>query len=252
MPPMKITDCFIKLQLFAELKNFRSGRNKKSYAKLIKNGLKNQKGGGLGGLLTGLAVIFVVFIILINIADYSLFTYKRNSASKAMDYAVTAAVQQISKSRSTMTGLANGFNEETGEKLQEGIEIDVDAALKAFRSIFEKNYKEGTELDKNLLICTTTLHNNRLKYIIKKASETAITGELQDPAELEDKINQVIKQYWGSEINTGQVYINGNPKTNVVEKGTYFFAYISDIEIKALYSKRKTSLSCFAGARIQR
>lgn len=229
-----------------------SSRTRKSNVNLLGGRLKDEKGGGFGVLLIGLAIIFLAFVILLNIADYSIFTYKRNSISKAMDYAVTAAVQQISKSKSTATSLANGFNEETGEKMQDGIEIDVDSAVNTFCNVFYQNYKDSIELDKNLLVCATSSYNNRLKYSIKAAFNSAITGELEDPVLLEGKINQVIEQYCCPDGNADLVYINGNPKTNVVENGTYVFAYISDFEIKALYSKRRTSLSCFAGAKIQR
>lgn len=228
-------------------------RNKRTYEyylNLFKNGLSDKTGGGLGVLLIGLAVIFLVFITFANITDYSIFTYKRNLALKAMDYAVTAAVQQISQNAAI--DLAEGFDEVTGKKLLEGIEIDVESAVNTFLSIFSKNYREVVRVDEDLLICVISTYKNKLRYNIKVANEPAITGELQATYELEEKINHTILEYWGTDGNSGLVYLNGNPKTNEVEKGTYIFAYLNDFEIKSLYSQRKTSLSYFTGARIQR
>jgi hypothetical protein len=228
----------------------RNKRTYKYYLNLFKKGLSDKTGGGLGVLLIGLAVIFLVFITFVNIADYSIFTYKRNLASKAMDYAVTAAAQQISENASA--GLAVGFDEVTGKKLLEGIEIDIESSVNTFLSIFSKNYKEVVGVDENLLICVISTYKNKLRYSIKVANGSAITGELQETYELEEKINRTIKAYWGTNNDPGLVYLNENPKTNEVEKGTYIFAYLNDLEIKSLYSHRKTSLSYFTGAKIQR
>jgi hypothetical protein len=169
-----------------------------------------------------------------------------------MDYAVTAAVQQINKNESKV-GLANGFTEETGEKLLEGVEIDIDMAIRTFRTVFYANYKvDNLYIDNNLLVCATSTRNERLRYTMKADSKPIIKGDLENPTLIEENINQAINQYWPCIENNSQVYINGNPKTNMIENGTYILAFLNDIKITGLYSQRNISLSSFAGARLER
>lgn len=212
---------------------------------------QKENGGGLGVLFTGMAVLFLTLVVLVNIADYSIFTYKRNAISRAMDYGVTAAVQQIDKSRS-IDGISKGFAEETGKKLLDGVEINIDAANSAFLTIFNKNYNTGIgDIDNKLLVCATASQDGRLNYIIRSDPKPVLQAELDEPSMLEDTINQAVTQYW-PEADASKVYINGNPKTNMLEDGTYFFALIKDVEITGLYSTRKITLTSFAGARLER
>jgi len=213
---------------------------------------QNERGGGLGTVFIGLSVILLAFVIFINIADYSLFTYKRNAISKAIDYAVTSAVQQINKNES-LIGVANGFIEETGERKLEGVEIDIDMATRTFLTVFYENYKIGNlSIDNSLLICATSTQNEKLRYTIKADSQLIFEGELENSVLLEEKINQAITQYWCSAKDNSQVYLNGNPKTNMLENGSYLLAFIKDIKIKGLYSQRNVNLSSFAGAKLER
>ncbi|MHB8062602.1 MAG: hypothetical protein ACYDG2_08215 [Ruminiclostridium sp.] len=247
---MKITSYFIRLKLCAELKNpSKKTRNNTIISVAI---LKSENGGGLGTIFIGLAAILLTFIVFINIADYSLFTYKRNAISKAMDYAVTAAVQQINKNKSVI-GLANGFTEETGERMLEGIEIDIDMAIRTFLTIFYENYGlNNFNIENNLLICATSTQDEKLRYTIKANSELILKGNLENPILIEEKVNQAIVQYWPSTEDESKVYLNGNPKTNMLENGTYLLALIKDFKIKGLYSQRNVSLSSFAGAKLER
>lgn len=227
-------------------------RTKQYTARRIEKVLLSEKGGGLAIVFIGLAAIFLAFVIFINIADYSLFTYKRNAISKAMDYAVTAAVQQINKNESKI-GLAKGFTEETGEKLLEGVEIDIDMAIKTFLTLFYANYKvDNLNIHNNLLVCATSKQNEKLRYTIKANSELILKGELDNPILIEQEINQAIARYWPSIEDNSQVYINGNPKTNMIENGTYILAILNDFKITGLYSQRNVSLSSFAGAKLER
>ncbi|HEY5586471.1 MAG TPA: hypothetical protein VIK78_18515 [Ruminiclostridium sp.] len=213
---------------------------------------QSERGGGFGTIFLGLAAILLAFVVFINIADYSIFTYKRNAISKAMDYAVTAAAQQINKTQS-IVGVANAFDEDTGEKLLEGVEIDIDMANRTFLTMFYENYKpDDLSIANNLLICATSTMDGKLRYSIKADTEQKLDGVLDNPVLIEERINQAMDQLWPDTEDNSQVYIIGNPKTNMIENGTYLFAYIKDIKITGLYLQRQISLSSFAGAKLER
>ncbi|QNU67138.1 hypothetical protein EHE19_000865 [Ruminiclostridium herbifermentans] len=206
----------------------------------------------MGIVYIGLGAIVLAFIILINIADYSILTYKRNAISKAMDYAVNAAVQELNLNQSIM-GLADGFSEDTGNRSLDGIKIDIDMAQKTFLTVFYENYNSSNFcIDEELLLCATHTIEQNLKYIIKAGNGQISEGNIENPAFLESRINQAINQYWANSEDASNVFINGNEKTNIIEKGVYLFAFIKDIKIKGLYSQRTTSLSSFAGAKVER
>ena len=240
---------FIRQKLFAGLKRIDNRISSRFDDFKI---YRNQIGGGLGIVFIGLGAILLAFAILINIADYSILTYKRNAISKAMDYAVNAAVQELNIEQSIM-GLADGFAEDTGDRSLDAIKIDIDRARETFLMVFYENYNSSNfSIDGELLLCATHTIEQNLKYIIKAGNGQINEGNLENPEVLESRINQAINQYWTNSEDTSQVYINGNEKTNSIEKGVYLFAFIKDIKIKGLYSQRTTSLSSFTGARVER
>lgn len=205
----------------------------------------------MGTLFIGLSVILLLLIIFINMADYSLYTYKRNEVSKAMDYAVTAASQQI-KTNENIDGISKGFSDVSGKRLLEGVEINMEKASTTFNDMFYRNIGCSTiNIDNNLLLCSTSLEDDSLKYTVMANGSLLEFGELEEPSGLESVINGALSRFWPDSGKT-DIYINGNPKTNMVLKGTYLFAVINDIEIKGLISKRKISLSSFAGAKLER
>lgn len=229
-----------------------SKKTKKNTVKIVAIAFQSESGGGMGIIFIGLSVILLAFVVFINIVDYSLFTYKRNAISKAMDYAITAAVQQINKNQSVV-GVANGFTEDTGKRILDGVEIDVDMANRTFLNVFYANYNlDNLNINNSLLICATSRQSEKLKYTIKSGTELIFEGELDNSLLVEGRINQAITQYWPGSENNNQVYINGNPKTNMIENGTYLFAFINDIKITGLYSQRQINLSSFAGAKLER
>ena len=229
-----------------------SKKTRNNTIKRVAIAFQSESGGGIGIIFIGLSAILLAFVVFINIVDYSLFTYKRNAITKAMDYAVTAAVQQINKNQSVV-GVANGFTEDTGKKLLEGVEIDVDMANRTFLNVFYANYKSyNLRINDNLLICATARRGEKLKYVIKSGTELILEGELENSLLVEGRINQAITQYWPSTEDNAQVYINGNLKTNMIENGTYLFAFINNIKITGLYSERQLNLSSFAGAKLER
>ncbi len=215
--------------------------------------IKNRKGGGLGALFIGLAVTFLVLLVFVSVADYAVFTYKRNSLSKAMDYAVTAAVQNINKDKS-LEGLSEGFNENTGTSLTDGIEIDIDMAETTFISVFESNSdQQQTDIKGNLLFCATSVSGEEVNYRIKTPSGEVADGTVEAPYLIEDRINDSAKRCWpDSYEESSRISINDNPKTNMVERGTYLFAYIKGIKITGIFTQRKLALSCFGGAKLER
>ena len=150
-------------------------------------------------------------------------------------------------------GLADGFAEDTGNRSLDGVKIDIDRARETFLMVFYENYNSSNfSIDEELLLCATHTIEQNLKYIIKAGNGQINEGNLENPEFLESRINKAINQYWTNSEDTSQVYINGNEKTNIIEKGAYLFAFIKDIKIKGLYSQRTTSLSSFTGARVER
>ncbi|AEY64407.1 hypothetical protein Clo1100_0115 [Clostridium sp. BNL1100] len=204
-------------------------------------------------LFIGLAVSFLVLLVFVSVADYAVYTYKRNSISKAMDYAVTAAVQNINKDKS-LEGLSEGFNENTGTRLTDSIEIDVDRAEITFLSVLESNFnQEQTDIKGNLLICATSVSGEDINYKIKTSSGEVLVGTVETPYLIEDRINDAAKGCWpDSYEDSSRISINANPKTNMVERGTYLFAYIKGIRITGIFTERKLALSCFGGAKLDR
>ncbi len=215
--------------------------------------IKEQRGGGLGVLFIGLAVTFLVLLVFVNVADYAVYTYKRNAISKAMDYAVTAAVQDIDREKS-LEGLAVGFDESTGKRLSDGVEIDIDSAERTFLSVFDSNCNpEQSDIREKLLICATSVSGEEVNYKIKTPAGGVSDGMVNEPYLIEDRINSAAEGSWpDSDVDSGKISINGNPKTNMIERGTYVFAYIKGIKITGIFTERKLTLSCFGGAKLDR
>lgn len=234
------------------------GQNNVHWKKKIAHAVHCEEGGGLGTLFIGLAVLLPVLVIFINIADYSVFTFKRNAVAKALEYAVTASVQQINENGSR-EGLSEGFSEVSGKNLQNGLEIDFDSALNTFFSVYYENCNEDfNRIENKLLLCTTTVRDGNMKYRIKAGigkdtnSAAAYEGTLGEPSMLEEKINSVLMLTWPDASDTSELYINGNPRTNMIENGTYIFAMLRDMELTGVFSRRKINLSSFAGAKVER
>lgn len=213
---------------------------------------ERQSGGSFAVVFIGLGSIFLALLVLVNIADYSILTYKRNTISKAMDYAVNAAVQEIDINQSK-EGLSNGFSEVTGCNHLEGVKINTDKAQKTFITAFYENYNTSNfSVYGNLLLCATHAEGQKLSYEIKTDNGQITKGSVACPELMENTINQAIRDYSAYADKASLIYINGNEKTNMIENGTYLFAFIKDIKIKGLYSQRTTCLLSFAGAKVDR
>ncbi len=217
----------------------------------LKRLLWDEYGGGLSILFIGISIIALVLVIFLNIADYSVYTYKRNEITKAMDYAVTAAAQQLKTSES-LVGLSSGFSDHSGKKLLENVEINIDKASVTFTDILSRNNNiPAISINDRLLLCSTYSEKGRVKYTVKANGWPLEHGETGGPQDIEAIINDSLEAFWPESHKT-LIYVNGNPYTNMVEKGTYLFAVIKDVEITGIFSKRKISLSSFAGAKLER
>ena len=169
-----------------------------------------------------------------------------------MNYAVTAAVQQIDQNQSS-AGISKGFAEDTGQKLTDDIQININMAEDTFLNIFYENLMlDNINIDNSLLVCATSANAGELKYTMKSVSGLISEGYLDNPVLVEEKINQAIDEYWPEAGEDTEIYINGNPKSNAIEKGTYFFAFIKNVKLTGLYTQRNISLSSFAGAKVER
>ncbi len=217
----------------------------------LKSLLGDEFGGGLGILFIGISIMVLVVVIFLNIADYSIYTYKRNDISKALDYAVTAAAQQLKTSES-LVGLSEGFSDSSGKKLLENVEINIDKASITFTDILCRNNNIPVlYVNDKLLLCSTYSDKGRVKYTIKATGQPLKHGETDGPQDMEAIINDALDAFWPDSHKTS-IYVNGNPYTNMLERGTYLFAVLKDVEITGIFSKRKISLSSFVGAKLER
>lgn len=211
----------------------------------------DKKGGGLGTIFLGLSFVVIILFIMLNMADYSVYSYKRSQIAKAMDYAVTAASQQI-QPISESAGVSYGFYEDTGQMSTEMLEINIETANRMFLEIFLENVSvPGEDIQGKLLLCTTVEVEGKIRYSMKVKYGQYVNGQVENPSDLQDVINTALSDYW-LEGNKDEVFINGNYKTNMVERGTYLFAVLSNIEISGLLATRQISLSSFAGAKVER
>ncbi|OPX45636.1 hypothetical protein CLHUN_05730 [Ruminiclostridium hungatei] len=211
----------------------------------------DEKGGGLGTIFIGLSFLIIIIFSMLNVVDYSVYTNKRNQISKAMDYAVTAASQQIQPANENI-GISNGFSEDSGHITTEQLEIDMDMANRVFVEIFLENVSvPGEDIQGKLLLCTTVAAGDKIRYTMKVKGGQYVYGQVETPADIQYAINAALLNYW-TEENKDEVYINGNSKTNMIEKGTYLFAILKNIEISGIFASRAISLSGFAGAKVDR
>jgi len=211
-------------------------------------------GGGLAVTFLSLMVMLLILIVIVNVADYALYSFKRNMIGKAVDYSVCAAVQEIDRARSE-EGLSRGYDEATGNILVDGIYIDETPADNAFFSTFQLNtgIRRDTVKGKVLVIIVNPTSSG-LEYIIKK--DTARTeGSITDPGQIEGIINTAISEYCNtpdSENDKQEIYVGGNPDTNEFKKRPYYMVFIKNYEIDGLFRKRTATYVGFAGAKMER
>lgn len=220
--------------------------------------IEGSRGGGFAVMFLCLAVMVAVFFSFLQIADYALFTYKRNLIAKAMDYSVAAAVQEIDRAASR-DGLGEGFDEMTGAPLVDHIVLEEEGAQNAFYSTLQANcgLSRAQVQDNTLTVMTNTIQGNVNYHILAGKPESPNRldrmGSLAEPRELETVINLAVNDYWGpGDTDRNVLYVNENPKTNQFRERPYYMAFIRNLTIHGLLKTRQASFAAFKGAKIER
>ena len=216
--------------------------------------LDSQKGSGLTVVFLGLSGILIVLLVFLSIADYALYSTKRNIISRGIDYAVCAAIQEIDRTESK-DGPASGFDETMGKMLVDGIVLNEASSDNAFFSTMQMNFGIKREnISDHILIITVSPNTAGLNYIIRKGQQR-LEGSVTSPDQLEPAINNVVRQFWeGTDLEQDGhiVNVNGNLKTNQFKKVPYYLVFIKDYQIDGLFKKRTAMFVGFAGAKIER
>lgn len=213
-------------------------------------------GGGIGIIFIGMMGVIIIFIVFFNIADYSMFAYKKDVISKSVDYAVCAAIQELNVSESIL-GLSQGYDED-GIISTKQVKIDTHRAMKVFIDTLKSNSGLSDEsIMDSVIACTTYAHASGMNYELCVFNDTGqskiTTGYVDLPAQLEGVINVAAQDLRiGNAINGSLVYVNGNPNTNLFENGSYFLAYVKGVRIRGLKSDRYIDFAGFAGSKVYR
>ncbi len=213
----------------------------------------NMKGGAFSILIIGLAVSFAALLILLNAADFAVYAYKRNIISTALDYGVSAAIQEIDEVRSR-AGLSEGFDA-NGNMSMDNIFIHEQRADQAFYDTFRQNsgISKGT-MENHIMIAVANPITSGLNYIVKRKA-SRIEGNVNGPQKLQEILNNQINSFWNSgalEADRHVIYVNGNLKTNEFEKRPYYMVFIRDYQIDGLFRRRTATFVGFKGAKVQR
>lgn len=205
-------------------------------------------------LLIGISVILVLILVFVNIADYALYSNKRNLIARGIDHSVCAAIQEIDIP-SSKTGLSEGYDPETGKILVNDIRLNEETAENAFFSTLQANAGvEKDDIKSNTLVVYVWPSTSGINYLIKKESEK-YEGFVSSPDRLEAAINNAIGTLWdanNSEIDRRLIYVNGNPSTNEFRRIPHFLVFIKDYQVDGLFRKRAATFVGFAGAKISR
>lgn len=205
-------------------------------------------------IVTGIAVISALIIMFVSIADYALYSTRRNLIARGIDYAVCAAIQEIDVPEST-EGLSEGFDLQTGKVLTDNIMLNENTADSAFFETLEANTGIiRSDIAMDTLIAYICPSDTGINYTIKKDSQR-VEGFATSPDKLEAAINNTINVFWDtsiSESDSHTIYVNGNPSTNEFKKVPYFLVFIKNHQINGLFRKRTATFVGFAGAKLER
>ena len=216
--------------------------------------LGDKRGSGLTVIFIGLTGILLVLLVFLSIADYALYSTKRNQICHGINYAVCAAIQEIDRTKSE-EGLASGFDENIGMALVDEIVLDEEQADNAFFSTLKANTGIKREaVSGNTLIVTVSPKATGLDIILRNDT-TRIEGSVGSPELLEPAINSAVERLWqdsSPEQDRHVIYVNGNLETNQFQKVPYYMVFIKDYQIDGLFRKRTATFVGFAGAKIER
>lgn len=205
-------------------------------------------------VLTGISVILVLVIVFVNIADYALYSTKRNLIARGIDHSVCAAMQEIDIP-SSINGLSEGYDPNTGKILVNDIRLNEQYAENAFFGTLAANTGvKRNDIGSNTLIAYVWPSYSGINYLIKKESERR-EGFVSSPDMLEAAINNAIDILWNTnnpESDSHVIYVNGNPSTNEFKRVPYFLIFIKNYEIDGLFRKRTATFVGFAGAKLER
>lgn len=219
-----------------------------------KSFLGSQRGSGLSIIFLGFTVTLLILLIFLSIADYAVYSTKRNTISRGIDYAVCAAIQEIDCVESE-EGLASGFDEVTGKTLVDDIVINEARADNTFFSTLQMNTGINSEaISSNTMIVTLSPRAEGMDYNIHNGQQR-VEGSVSSTEQLEPVINNAVERFWDGadpKQDSQVIYINGNPKTNQFKKVPYYLVFIKDYQINGLLKRRTATFVGFAGAKIER
>lgn len=215
----------------------------------LKKIINSSDGGALSVLMTGLTGLIVLVIVFLSIIDLSVYSYKKRLIASAIDYAVSAAVQEIDVERSK-TGLSRAFFND-GQVNMTGIFLDEGKADKAFSSTIMKNVGIDIEGINGKMIRVIASPVGDGAYYSIKDKNSLVTGNSESMEKIEDILNARMESLGHGE-DSHTVYVNGNSATNSFEKRPYYMVFIRDYQIDGLFSNRKATFICFKSARVYR
>ncbi len=208
----------------------------------------------MGAVLMSVALMLLFMLVLVTSVDYGLYSMNCRVLGRGMDFAASAAVQEIDRARSR-EGISAGYDEETGLFSVNDIYIDADSANRVFFTVLSQNtgFSEE-ELRKHMLtVIVTPSHTGmECRFYREGYSETVL---VERPEMLEAAINQRVRTLYpqtGPDADKRIIFVNGNIKTNQFKERPYFFAFVRGLEINGLLRNRKVYFACFAGAKIDR
>lgn len=209
----------------------------------------NSSGAALSVIMVGIVGIFAGIIIMLLVFDISIYSYKKRMIGSAINYAVSAAVQEIDTERSRK-GLSEAFTED-GQVSLTGIYIDEVKADKAFTSTMTKNVTmDMGEIQDKMVRVVATPESAGVYYNIKDKSGSQ-SGHTDSMVNLEGIINNKMSIV-NNKGDQHFVYVNGNAASNSFEKRPYYMVFIRDFEIDGIITRRKATFICFKSAKIYR
>lgn len=215
-------------------------------------GLNNESGSSSVIMLSLVMFILLLFAFL-NIADYAVYSEKRDIISKSIDYAVTAAIQEIDLSLSA-EGLSSAYNPATGSIQLKNIYLNETNANNAFYSTFAENTKiQRSHLENYILVVIVNPRSSDLQYILN-SKEGRSVGYIATPTLLEARINTKLNN--DAAVNerpdSHTIHVNGNIKTEQFKERPYYLVIVRSLPVKGLFSNHHTTFVSFKGANIER
>jgi len=215
----------------------------------LKKIINSSEGGAFSVLMIGLTGLLVLATVLFSIIDLSIYSYKKRVIASTIDYAVSAAIQEIDIEKSR-AGLSKAFSKE-GQVSMIGIFLNEEKADRAFTSTIMGNVGIDIEsINEDLIRLAASPLEYGIYYSIKDKNGLE-TGNADSMDRIENILNDRMGGL-GDKGDTHTVYVNGNIATNSLEQRPYYMVFIRDYEIDGLFSNRKATFVCFKAAKIYR